>query len=93
MFSGGHAGTTAIGLAQTRLTQKGALMFYKPEIGHDLPHNPLNAIVSPRPIGWISTVSAAGVRNVAPYSLFNAVAYVPPQVRLERQQGQRAQHP
>ncbi|MEB8388716.1 flavin reductase family protein [Rhodobacteraceae bacterium KMM 6894] len=55
-------------------------MFYKPENGHGLPHNPLNAIVSPRPIGWISTVSLAGVRNVAPYSLFNAVAYVPPQV-------------
>ncbi|MCZ4353015.1 flavin reductase family protein [Roseovarius aestuarii] len=55
-------------------------MFYRPEAGHSLPHNPLNAIVSPRPIGWISTVSAAGVRNLAPYSLFNAIAYEPPQV-------------
>jgi len=55
-------------------------MFYRPEDGHGLPHNPLNAIVSPRPIGWISTRSAAGVANLAPYSFFNAVAYVPPQV-------------
>ena len=54
-------------------------MFYRPEDGHGLPHNPFNAIVSPRPIGWISTRGAAG-DNLAPYSFFNAVAYVPPQV-------------
>jgi len=55
-------------------------MFYEPKNGHGLPHSPFNAIVSPRPIGWISTRGADGVRNVAPYSFFNAVAYVPPQV-------------
>lgn len=55
-------------------------MFYKPEDGHGLPHNPFNAIVSPRPIGWISTRGADGSENLAPYSFFNAVAYVPPQV-------------
>lgn len=55
-------------------------MFYRPEDGHGLPHNPFNAVVTPRPIGWISTRSAAGVNNLAPYSFFNAVAYVPPQV-------------
>jgi flavin reductase (DIM6/NTAB) family NADH-FMN oxidoreductase RutF len=55
-------------------------MFYRPEDGHGLPHNPFNAIVSPRPIGWISTRSADGIDNLAPYSFFNAVAYVPPQV-------------
>ncbi len=55
-------------------------MFYRPEDGHGLPHNPFNAIVAPRPIGWISTIGADGVRNVAPYSFFNAVAYTPPQV-------------
>lgn len=55
-------------------------MFYQPENGHGLPHNPFNAVVTPRPIGWISTVSADGVHNLAPYSFFNAVAYVPPQV-------------
>jgi flavin reductase (DIM6/NTAB) family NADH-FMN oxidoreductase RutF len=54
-------------------------MFYRPEDGHGLPHNPFNAIVTPRPIGWISTRGAAG-DNLAPYSFFNAIAYVPPQV-------------
>ncbi len=54
-------------------------MFYKPSEGHGLPHNPFNAIVAPRPIGWISTRGTLG-DNLAPYSFFNAVAYVPPQV-------------
>lgn len=55
-------------------------MFYRPADGHGLPHNPFNAIVTPRPIGWISTRDKAGHDNLAPYSFFNAVAYVPPQV-------------
>ena len=55
-------------------------MFYRPEDGHGLPHNPFNAIISPRPIGWISSRDAQGLTNLAPYSFFNAVAYVPPQV-------------
>jgi flavin reductase (DIM6/NTAB) family NADH-FMN oxidoreductase RutF len=55
-------------------------MFYRPSEGHGLPHNPFNAIVTPRPIGWISTRDADGRDNLAPYSFFNAVAYVPPQV-------------
>jgi flavin reductase (DIM6/NTAB) family NADH-FMN oxidoreductase RutF len=55
-------------------------MFYRPEDGHGLPHNPFNAMVTPRPIGWISTRGADGRDNLAPYSFFNAVAYVPPQV-------------
>jgi flavin reductase (DIM6/NTAB) family NADH-FMN oxidoreductase RutF len=55
-------------------------MFYRPAEGHGLPHNPFNAIVTPRPIGWISTRDATGRENLAPYSFFNAVAYVPPQV-------------
>lgn len=54
-------------------------MFYRPAEGHGLPHNPFNAIVTPRPIGWISTRGTLG-DNLAPYSFFNAVAYVPPQV-------------
>ena len=54
-------------------------MFYTTEDGPPLPHNPFNAIVSPRPIGWISTRGSEG-DNLAPYSFFNAVAYVPPQV-------------
>ena len=55
-------------------------MFYEPKDGHGLPHNPFNAVVTPRPIGWISTRGADGSDNLAPYSFFNAVAYVPPQV-------------
>ena len=54
-------------------------MFYRPEQGHGLPHSPFNAIVAPRPIGWISTRGPLG-DNLAPYSFFNAVAYHPPQV-------------
>lgn len=55
-------------------------MYYRPADGHGLPHNPFNAIVAPRPIGWISSRSADGTDNLAPYSFFNAIAYVPPQV-------------
>lgn len=55
-------------------------MFYRPADGHGLPHNPFNAIVTPRPIAWISTRDAEGAENLAPYSFFNAVAYTPPQV-------------
>jgi hypothetical protein len=51
---------------------------YQPGQGHGLPHDPFNAIVGPRPIGWISTRSASGVNNLAPYSFFNAFNYVPP---------------
>jgi len=54
-------------------------MFYRPEDGHGLSHNPFNAIIAPRPIGWISSRGSEG-DNLAPYSFFNAVAYVPPQV-------------
>ncbi|KAA2311519.1 flavin reductase family protein [Pseudooceanicola sediminis] len=55
-------------------------MFYKPEDGHGLPHNPFKAIVTPRPIGWISTRDSDGRDNLAPYSFFNAIADTPPQV-------------
>lgn len=55
-------------------------MFYKTSEGHSLPHNPFNAIITPRPIGWISTRSGDGFENLAPYSFFNGVAYDPPQV-------------
>ena len=51
---------------------------YEPRAGHGLPHDPFNAIVGPRPIGWISTRSAAGALNLAPYSFFNAFNYTPP---------------
>jgi flavin reductase (DIM6/NTAB) family NADH-FMN oxidoreductase RutF len=54
-------------------------MFYDPRRNdHGLPHNPWLALVVPRPIGWISTVSASGVVNLGPYSFFNTVSANPP---------------
>lgn len=55
-------------------------MFYTPEKGHNLTHDPLSALVMPRPIGWISSLDGAGKRNLAPFALFNIVAYAPPHV-------------
>lgn len=55
-----------------------SIHFYEPRNGHGLPHDPFNAIVGPRPIGWISSLSRDGVRNLAPYSFFNAFNYIPP---------------
>ena len=52
--------------------------FYEPKDGHGLPHDPFNAIVGPRPIGWVSTRSNDGILNLAPYSFFNAFNYIPP---------------
>ena len=51
---------------------------YEPAAGHGLPHDPFNAIVGPRPIGWVGTEDKQGCRNLAPYSFFNAFNYVPP---------------
>jgi len=42
------------------------------------PHDPFKALVVPRPIGWISTLSAKGELNLAPYSYFNGFSSVPP---------------
>ncbi|MEZ5844279.1 MAG: flavin reductase family protein [Hyphomicrobiaceae bacterium] len=44
---------------------------------HGLRHDPFKALIVPRPIGWISTVSAAGICNLAPYSFFNAMSEKP----------------
>ena len=52
--------------------------FYEPRNGHGLRHDPFNAIIAPRPIGWISTCSEDGKPNLAPYSFFNAFNYTPP---------------
>ena len=54
------------------------MYFYEPAKGHGLPHDPLNAIVGPRPIGWIATQDGEGRRNLAPYSFFNCFNYRPP---------------
>jgi flavin reductase (DIM6/NTAB) family NADH-FMN oxidoreductase RutF len=54
-------------------------MHYDPRTGnHGLPHSPFYALVVPRPIGWITSLSETGVVNLAPYSFFNAVASDPP---------------
>lgn len=52
--------------------------YYEPAQGHGLPHDPFNAIVGPRPIGWIGSQGADGSVNLAPYSFFNAFCYTPP---------------
>jgi flavin reductase (DIM6/NTAB) family NADH-FMN oxidoreductase RutF len=54
------------------------LHFYEPVNGHGLKHDPFNAIVAPRPIGWISSRDASGHINLAPYSFFNGFCYKPP---------------
>jgi flavin reductase (DIM6/NTAB) family NADH-FMN oxidoreductase RutF len=58
----------------------GNLHFYRPGQGHGhgLAHDPFKAILAPRPIGWIGSVSADGVRNLAPYSFFGAFCDTPP---------------
>ena len=56
-------------------------MFYEPrKKNHGLPHDPFTAIVTPRPIGWITSMNAAGEINLAPYSFFNSVSSDPPMV-------------
>jgi flavin reductase (DIM6/NTAB) family NADH-FMN oxidoreductase RutF len=56
------------------------MLFYEPEARDRslLPHDPFKALVAPRPIGWISSVNAAGQVNLAPYSFFNAIGEEPP---------------
>ncbi len=56
----------------------GNFYFYEPAEGHGLPHDPFNALVAPRPIGWISSRDKHGNLNLAPYSFFNAFNYRPP---------------
>lgn len=57
-------------------------MFFKTDQSHNLPHHPFKACITPRPIGWVSTLSADGVGNVAPFSFFNGIAQDPPQLML-----------
>ena len=54
------------------------LHYYEPRNGHGLRHDPFNAIIAPRPIGWISSRDAKGNLNLAPYSFFNGFCYKPP---------------
>jgi len=54
------------------------LHYYEPAKGHGLKHDPFNAIIAPRPIGWISSRDSSGNINLAPYSFFNGFNYHPP---------------
>ena len=56
------------------------MIFYEPQARDKtlFPHDPFKALVVPRPIGWIATVSAKGELNLAPYSYFNAFSSNPP---------------
>jgi flavin reductase (DIM6/NTAB) family NADH-FMN oxidoreductase RutF len=67
-------------------------MHYDPiKKNHGLPHDPFTALVVPRPIGWISTLSRAGVNNLAPYSFFNAISTAPPFVMFSSAQYKNSQ--
>ncbi len=57
-------------------------MFYDAAGPHGLKHNPFKALISPRPIGWISSADKEGNLNLAPFSFFNAMADAPPIVVL-----------
>ena len=58
---------------------------YRPADGHRLPHDPFNAIIGPRPIGWICSRDAESNVNLAPYSFFNAFNYTPPIIGFSSQ--------
>lgn len=62
-------------------------MYYDPEKNdHGLRYNPFKSCVTPRPIGWISTVSPGGVHNLAPYSQFQNLTFDPPYVMFSANQ-------
>jgi len=58
------------------------MLFYEPHLRDTslLPYDPFKAAIAPRPIGWVSTLSADGAVNLAPYSFFNAVSGAPPMI-------------
>lgn len=57
-------------------------LFYEPGQDHGLPRDPFKSCVIPRPIGWISTLSAGGVPNLAPFSQFQNLTFNPPYVLI-----------
>ena len=68
-------------------------MFYATDTNaHGLRHDPVKAIVVPRPIGWISTIGRDGVLNLAPYSFFNLIAENPPYVMFSSSGRKDSQH-
>ena len=65
-------------------------MYYEPgKTAHGLRYDPCKSCVVPRPIGWISTRSAAGIDNLAPYSQFQNLGFNPPMVMFSANQTER----
>jgi flavin reductase (DIM6/NTAB) family NADH-FMN oxidoreductase RutF len=65
-------------------------MYYDPDKNdHGLAHAPFKSCVVPRPIGWISTISADGVHNLAPYSQFQNLNFDPAYVMFSANQTSR----
>jgi hypothetical protein len=62
------------------------MLFYEPDKRDTsvLPHDPFKAVIAPRPIGWVSTLSPDGMLNLAPYSFFNAVGERPAMLAPDR---------
>jgi len=62
-------------------------MFYDPDKNdHGLRRNPFKSCVVPRPIGWISSISAEGIHNLAPFSQFQNLTFDPPYVMFAANQ-------
>tara|TARA_B100001758_G_C18133264_1_gene465017 strand:- start:9 stop:677 length:669 start_codon:yes stop_codon:yes gene_type:complete len=62
-------------------------MYFEPgKTKHNLPHDPFKSCVIPRPIGWISTLSADGIPNLAPFSQFQNLTFDPPYVMFSANQ-------
>ena len=66
-------------MEDTALTHK--MLTVVPEMMEErAPYHLLTSIAAPRPVAWISTISASGIPNLAPYSFYNAVAGFPPTI-------------
>ncbi|HEY9698901.1 MAG TPA: flavin reductase family protein [Trichocoleus sp.] len=68
------------------------LSFVPAEMADPAPYHLLTSIVAPRPIAWVSTISADGISNLAPYSFFNAVAGFPPTIMFSVSSLRREPH-
>ena len=69
-------------------------MYFRPGLHKEagLSFSPIKAIVSPRPIGWISSCGKDGSINLAPYSYFNTISELPPMVMFSSAPSGNAQH-
>ena len=69
-------------------------MYFRPGLHKEagLSFSPIKAIVSPRPIGWISSCGKDGSINLAPYSYFNAISELPPMVMFSSAPSGNVQH-